>query len=351
MAVNVNASDRDVSNDGFTFWLGQGSDGKFNISMTDGRIYTRDHFDRKSKQHYSLRVFVSDHGHPPKIANKSLSVHITDSNSKPIFDNNSQYIIKVPENTTVGSTIGSVHADDQDFGSSGQVGYYIPSNTVGKNMFSVDHKSGNLTLRKELNFEQQKQFIFKILAIDESYSSKTATAEVTIQVENIPEKPKWPPTIPHVYLTQPSACKGDFSTEVTKLTAIGDEGVEYYLSNFTNEFSIDQSSGLLISNMTLGPGTYDLGVQACSTNRILCSSSVLSIIIQSDDIIAFCPAFYQIKLNESTPVNSILWNFTINKPMSGIKFSIDRPTDEGMFVIGPDTVSPIHKCIRIKNKA
>lgn len=152
----VNATDADVTNSGFTFWL-EGAEGKFAIDHTTGTITVSGAFDRRVENHYSVQVWVSDQGAPPRLNHSVLYINVTDSNTPPTFVNISnssvtRYRFDVREDAPVGFSVGRVLALDPDPGSSGQVRYVISTGN-SDHVFLLGETTGDLTLAKWLDFE------------------------------------------------------------------------------------------------------------------------------------------------------------------------------------------------------
>ncbi|CAG5131939.1 unnamed protein product, partial [Candidula unifasciata] len=145
----VDAKDDDVSNDGFSFFLSAGADGKFVIDANTGTITVSGSLDRKRQSEYNITVNVFDHGVPPRLGSGNLVVQVKDSNRAPYFTNGSatvsDYHFYVLENLTVGE---------------------LPNGS--SSYFSLDKDSGNLTLSKPLDYEKRNEFSLKAVVSDNS---------------------------------------------------------------------------------------------------------------------------------------------------------------------------------------
>ena len=82
-----------------------------------------------------------------------VQINILDINDNvPIF-NKTIYTFDLPEDLPVNSTIGSILARDTDEGLNGTVSYHLLSDW-GKNIFSLDSRTGTFKLKSPLDFEQ-----------------------------------------------------------------------------------------------------------------------------------------------------------------------------------------------------
>ncbi|KAH9505281.1 hypothetical protein Btru_059135 [Bulinus truncatus] len=340
--LTVSATDKDISNSGFTFYIETGTDGKFQLHPSTGVITTAGQFDRRQKTVYNFSVNVIDHGSPSRAASQLLVVNIVDSNTAPVFVNNmttrfpvANYSFNVPEDTPVGSQIGPLYAYDPDFGSSGQLKYEITFQDP-KDFFSLGNTDGLLKLNKMLNYEMKNKYLLIAIVSDNSYQSKTATATVDISVQNIIEAPDWPLPLPAIYFTQTSTCSPQLqavSQEVITLSSRGDEDVEYQLLNNSNLFRINITTGDLQVITSLTTGTYFVGLAACAKGTPVCSNATLTIVASTGDSLMFCPSFVNIMVNESTYLNKILQDLDTNKGDSGVQYSITSGNSDKIFWI------------------
>ncbi|XP_059173755.1 protocadherin Fat 4-like isoform X2 [Physella acuta] len=338
LVYTVKATDLDRSNEGFTFFLVDGTDGKFIINRSTGAVTTAGVFDRSEKQTYNVDVWVSDHGTPPRYNSTTLVVNIVDSNTAPEFvdtQNNrtSEFVFEVNENLTIGSLIGSLHARDPDSGSSGRLSFSIQGGDPDK-VFMLGSSDGNLVLAKSLNYESQQTYTLTAVVADQSVSALSATARVTVNVKNVIEAPQWPLPFPVVYLTQSTTCNFNvqaFSREVTTVASKGDEPVEYKLLNMTSYFTINKTSGLLRVTRPLNASQYSIALAACSGD--VCSNAELTVVVRTDDILAFCPAFVNVWINESSPINYTVIDLNTNKGDIDLQYTITSDNDTNDFYI------------------
>nr|KAG5687464.1 hypothetical protein BaRGS_030469 [Batillaria attramentaria] len=167
---------------------------------------------------------------------------------------------------------------------------------------------------------------------DNSYEPKSATAAVTVTVDNVIEAPQWPSPVPVVTLTQDDQCGDVHSSgrprDVGTYTATdrAESGVTYSLLNLTRVFSMDGATGLVrTATANITAGTYHVGLRACTANTGVCSDTVATIIVLSDDVITFCPSFLTITVNESAPVGHVIADLNTTKGDNDVIYSFLSP--------------------------
>ncbi|XP_035681485.1 protein dachsous-like [Branchiostoma floridae] len=189
--IRVLADDPDNGENGtITYRLvtstpGMNGEEMFNIHSQSGLITTNAPLDREQKPTYVLSVAAVDGGTPPRERTTFVHIHVTDSNDNaPVFVN-STISIEVEEGLEAGSTIGSVHALDNDEGENGRVSYEImQGNLYGT--FGVDRNTGRIFTAKELDFELNARYRLIVQAQDNNArSQKSSTIYVNVNVIDI----------------------------------------------------------------------------------------------------------------------------------------------------------------------
>ena len=155
----------------------------FAIDKDTGDILTTQVLDRETIADFVLTISLADLGSPSlnAINNATVRITITDIN-----DNAPQFYqqfhnASVIENSAVGSTIFTVQAYDADYGINREIIYLIADDTL-EDKFSVHNKTGELSLRKSLDFEEKSQYEFNIFAKDEGDGNHVGYCTVLIVV-------------------------------------------------------------------------------------------------------------------------------------------------------------------------
>uniref|UniRef100_A0A672YM62 Protocadherin alpha-8-like n=1 Tax=Sphaeramia orbicularis TaxID=375764 RepID=A0A672YM62_9TELE len=149
--------------------------------------------DREKQSVIRLTLTAIDGGTPAKSGSMIIIVNVLDINDNaPVFSQ-TLYKASVYENVKIGTSIITLNATDLDEGSNGQVFYSFSEVGRGKqtDIFEIDEKSGTVTNKKNIDFEQNTAFEIRVQASDGASSPKTSHAKLLIEVldvnDNAPE--------------------------------------------------------------------------------------------------------------------------------------------------------------------
>ncbi len=146
--------------------------------------------DRERDAKYNISVTCSDKGVPALSSSASLSLQISDVNDNaPVFEK-SHYEACVLENNTPGLSIFTVKASDADWNQNARVSYILEDSTVNgvsvSSYVSVHPDSGLITAVRSFDYEQLKDFQFRVKAQDGGSPplSSNVTVKIIIQDQN-----------------------------------------------------------------------------------------------------------------------------------------------------------------------
>lgn len=146
-----------------------------------GIVKTNIVLDREIRDVYRLKVIATDEGVPQMTGTAQIRVHIVDINdNQPTFP--PKRIIRVTEDTDVGSVLTAVTANDVD--THPPLTYSLDIDDLG--LFSIDRFSGKIILKKPIDFETKQEFQLKILASDTEHIAHTS---LSIQVIDVNDNP------------------------------------------------------------------------------------------------------------------------------------------------------------------
>uniref|UniRef100_A0A671Y7H5 Cadherin domain-containing protein n=1 Tax=Sparus aurata TaxID=8175 RepID=A0A671Y7H5_SPAAU len=91
-------------------------------------------------------------------------------------------IVSIPEDAALHSVVMTVHAEDEDIGSNGEMLYYL-NNTSG-GVFSINSTSGKIYLEEELDREQGDTLTVTVTATDKGSPRMATTMNLTVHVED-----------------------------------------------------------------------------------------------------------------------------------------------------------------------
>ncbi|KAK6628109.1 hypothetical protein RUM44_010591 [Polyplax serrata] len=138
---------------------------------------------------YTLTVEAKDLGSPPNTVTTNVPICITDFNDNaPVFLHPARNVtVKIPENTTVGTSVIQVVAVDEDVGENGAVRYRLRKDPLGSwRTFVIDEETGVITLKLPLDKEQQKIHELRVEAFDLGVpTSLSSDLDLKIYVKNV----------------------------------------------------------------------------------------------------------------------------------------------------------------------
>lgn len=147
-----------------------------------------DYEDPRQRYGFNISIIVSDHGgetsDPFHIDRAKVYIRPRDVNdNKPEFEK-PNIEVTVVEDSAIGTKLTKFVATDADQGGKSKVRYMIDRNSDKKRQFDIDQQ-GIVKLQRMLDREDTSRHHVKILAIDDGYPPRTATATLTVIVGDI----------------------------------------------------------------------------------------------------------------------------------------------------------------------
>ncbi|XP_072486690.1 protocadherin beta-16-like [Notamacropus eugenii] len=146
--------------------------------------------DREEQPEFTLILTAADGGSPSNSGTAQVRITVVDVNDNaPVFVQ-PKYQVQIPENSPIGSLILTVSAQDLDAGINGDVTYALfqASDEVSQT-FGVDPISGEILLKKQVDFEAIQKYEVVIEATD--FGALSGKCTVLVQVmdlnDNFPE--------------------------------------------------------------------------------------------------------------------------------------------------------------------
>ncbi|KAM4561968.1 protocadherin-8 [Fundulus diaphanus] len=143
--------------------------------------------DREIQSSYNLELVAKDGGSPYRTGSTKITVRVTDFNdNSPVFDQNS-FSVSLPEDASVGTVILDLNAVDADEGLNGEVVYGFGKQVSHeiRELFQVDNKSGRLTLRSPVDFEEKSTYELDVQAIDLGANPTPSVCKIVIHVTDV----------------------------------------------------------------------------------------------------------------------------------------------------------------------
>ena len=179
----VVANDQDVGQNLSFAIAGGGGQGILAIDAATGLISVADGSALNFEQAASLTlvVEVSDNGAPSQTTTATMTIELNNGNDAPTIADQQ---LSLAENASVGATVGTVDAADEDAGDS--IAYEIVGGT-GESIFAIDADSGVITVvqAEPLDLEADAAFTLHVKVTDRANASSQGT--VTIALTDVNE--------------------------------------------------------------------------------------------------------------------------------------------------------------------
>ncbi|XP_054424560.1 protocadherin alpha-6-like [Pteronotus mesoamericanus] len=193
------ASDEDVgsnsvltyklsSSEYFTLAVKTNSDGNTQIGLV-----LRKSLDREETPEHALLLTATDGGKPELTGALQVLVTVLDVNDNAPSFPQSEYEVRIFENSDNGTVVIRLNASDADEGSNQEIFYSFNSLVppVVIDQFSMDSNTGELTIRKTLDFEKVNSYKFRIDATDRGHPPMVGHCTVLVKVldvnDNVPQ--------------------------------------------------------------------------------------------------------------------------------------------------------------------
>lgn len=357
------ATDDDLGeNRRVSFSLSSSTDSAFVIDSVTGSITATRMFDYEliAERIFTVGVIATDKGVPSLTSTTAiLIVNVEDRNdNSPIFVGtiDGRYQKKVPSETYVGE-IGQVTAADLDSGAFGSITYSIKPGASVNNLYSIDAKSGMITIVREADREVgQRDGIFlntvEVVATDGGSLSSTVYVDVVLS-DSDDNAPVFLSSS-YTSVISEGALEGTVVAELNWIdmdSTAAKRGVEFDFVNgsYVEYFHIDNVTGrVTLTKMLDLPGpVIELTITIAQPPPIITHhKSTASVQILVDLINRNPPrfskpmSFYTFALSENTPLETLVATLTATdddpdsptgEQRSYIHFEIVSDNSNGMF--------------------
>ncbi|XP_039976454.1 protocadherin beta-16-like [Xiphias gladius] len=201
-------------------------------------ILTNTDLDRERASEYNITVTCSDEGVPSLSSSVTLTLQISDVNDNaPVFERSS-YEAYIVENNTPGLSVFTVKARDSDWNQNARVSYILEDSSVNgvpvSSYVSVSADSGVIHAVRSFDYEQIKDFHFRVKAQDGGSPplSSNVTVKILIQDQNDnPPQVLYPVQTGGSLVAEMVPRSADVGYLVTKVVAVDvDSGQNAWLS-------------------------------------------------------------------------------------------------------------------------
>ena len=271
----------------------------FSINSLTGQVIVTDTLDYEVTEQCSAVITATDGMYNTTF---TLIVNITDENDNPPVFVQDTYTTTVMESVTIGSSILTVSATDDDSDVNSVIIYSIATNLP----FGINETSGAIFTTGSLDFETTAFYSFTVEASDGDMSS---TVLVNVTVTDVNELP---PVFDNI--TSPVLIPEDTPVNETVLVLSaddpdGDSMVEFFIveDNSSDSFILQTDTGNLILAKSLdreSNDTFQLGIVAVDTGILPRLTSTTQLTIVVEDVNDNDPMFLQTNYNVTIPENT-----------------------------------------------
>ncbi|XP_069026661.1 protocadherin alpha-7-like isoform X20 [Embiotoca jacksoni] len=143
--------------------------------------------DREHTAQHWLLLTATDGGKPSKSGTINITIIVSDVNDNPPVCGKQKYTITIRENAPAGTFLLTVNASDSDEGVNGEIEYSLRSKLRGLSSepFELNTKTGKLTVKGRLDYEEKQVYEIKVLAADKGAVSLSTLCNVVVRVEDV----------------------------------------------------------------------------------------------------------------------------------------------------------------------
>ncbi|XP_020495326.2 protocadherin-23 [Labrus bergylta] len=341
------------------------SDGKFfRINAKTGEIINWVALDREQHSQHSLKVMVTDQGHPRLNATASVHILVTDINDNtPQFTHlpaSKELNVQIWAGLPAGSLVANMFAKDFDAGENGSVTFSLHTvglEDEGVGHFEIDSENGDIRTTEGFTHRAETYYTLKITARDGGVPPQEDTAVIHVQVQVLEALYG---SSEHQIVRRLTVKEDTEPGTVVGSASVSDKGrLQYSISEGDGSihFGIDSTTGDIYINQPLdyeSAGQYFLLVQA--EDMTLAPGVNVSVLVNVivEDVNDHTPWFpdklVSFGLLEDAAVGSLAFAFHARDsdgtyPNSALRYSLDldsefsRSSSRFPFQINPYTGS------------
>lgn len=226
----------------------------FTLGSSTGILTTNSALDRETVAEYGIWLKVADAGSPLLSSDLNITITLHDVNDNSPTFGSSSYAVSLTEGAATGTTVMTLAATDPDLDENAVIIYTINSSASGGDTalenFNLDNATGVLTTLFVADRENISSFSFVVNAADNSTSSLTSSATVTITITDVNDnQPIFSPTFYNAEVPYLVKCSSSITTlNATDLDDGNNALLTYYVVQsssitFDTFFTLDSSSG------------------------------------------------------------------------------------------------------------
>ncbi|XP_026799519.3 protocadherin alpha-3-like [Pangasianodon hypophthalmus] len=274
--------------------------------------------DRETQPVIHMVLSAFDGGKPPMSGTLEIVVNVLDFNDNPPVFSQQLYKVKVNENSAFGAQVISLSATDFDEGDNSEITYAIvrQGNAKGSDLFSIHPESGIITVKGEIDYEENPAVELRVEAKDKGQPPKSSQCKVLVEIIDMNDNP------PEIVMTSLTSNVREDSKEGTAVALFtvsdkdaGKNGVVHCNILGPVPFKIESSYRNYYSLVVNGPldrekvAAYNITIKATDEGSpSLSSISVLRVHIGdvNDHAPVFSKPVINVHIKENSPAGIVI---------------------------------------------
>ncbi|XP_039976621.1 protocadherin alpha-10-like isoform X5 [Xiphias gladius] len=312
--------------------------------------------DREKQPVIRLTLTAIDGGNPAKSGTMVITIDVLDSNDNaPVFSQ-TLYKASVYENVKIGTSIITLNATDLDAGSNGQVLYSFSKAGRGKqtDLFTIDERTGTVTNKKNIDFEENNAFEIRVQASDGAASPLTSHAKLLIEVLDVNDNA---PEISVTSLLSTAKEDASIGTAIALVSVFDKDGGKNGMVNckISNNvpFKLESNYKNYYSLVVDGPldresaSQYNISITATDEGSPpLSSTSVITVRVSdvNDNKPIFTETVISVYVKENSPVGAVI------KTVSATDADISQNGHVSYSLVGDNNIVPLSTMVNINSE-
>ncbi|KAJ8945175.1 hypothetical protein NQ314_009307, partial [Rhamnusium bicolor] len=350
LVTKIHATDADIGiNRKIKYSFIDSFNDHFIMASDSGIVTLAKPLDRELRAMYNLTIQAVDQGTPQLSSTAHLIVNVQDINDNPPEFETKYYFATVPEIDAIGTEVVRVLATSKDIGANAEVYYSITGGNEHKK-FTINNKTGVITIADMLDFERAKDYFLTIQAVDGGTPPLSNVATVNITVTDCNDNAPVFTQLSYSARIREDAQLGDKILQIIATDLDSDKNGEVSYSiirgDNLNQFAIDEKSGYVsvageldretISSYVLEILAKDNGLPVLSRQTLLnleisdandnpplFSQSNYTAVIQEDKPLGYPILKFAITDADTVP-NTVPYTFDIRIGNDGNSFRLDQ---------------------------
>ncbi|XP_064874647.1 protocadherin alpha-2-like [Oncorhynchus nerka] len=310
--------------------------------------------DREKQPVIQLTLTAVDGGKPPRSGTSQIIVNLIDVNDNSPTFAKPLYKVRVNENVSLGTTILKLEATDLDDGTHADIAYSFMKrgNVNSADDFSIDSQSGEITVKRKLDHEENAAYEIRVQATDQGSSPRSGYSKVLVEVIDINDNA---PEIAVTSLMSPVKEDAEIGTVVALVTVTDKDGGHNGLTHFkvvgSVPFKLKSNYKNYYTLVVDGPldresaSQYNVTITATDEGTPpLSSTSVITVHVSdvNDNAPLFSEPVINVYVKENSPVGDAIYTMSAidrdSKKNSKITYTLlDRRVPISSVNINSDT--------------